>query len=212
MKSPLALGERVRVEKIQAALKRYEGERDRWWRQVRAHEDITDDANTNNFYAAMELIATPAETLLDVCLKLDIGDELELLWVTGARTSAGPSRISTKTFGGWPPMCEVGAPSEFLKTLAHYWHARARVAEVEIDPANTDEMMDKAMFALQDATLAVLDCRLDGPAQLLEKVEIIEHLMMQERVAGRSAVNYPMRAISALKRDLIDENGRKLHL
>lgn len=63
------------------------------------------------------------------------------------------------------------------------------------------------MERFHDATINLLNTPTGIPDQLLDKFEVLEELVTQERTMGESAANYPVIALASVKRDLLNMEG-----
>ncbi|WP_373503040.1 hypothetical protein [Aestuariivirga sp.] len=102
--------------------------------------------------------------------------------------------------------------SNFWKVLARFRIAQAEVHKLESSGYDSDEPMFEAMKNLDNATLEVLQTPIGATCQLMHKFEVVDYLITEETLAGRSPINYPVLAMASLKRDLMMLNHQTVTL
>jgi len=100
------------------------------------------------------------------------------------------------------PVCDDGW--SFDKAYAAF---KARDAEVEAlngDETRPDEAMNAALKELDGAIHDVINTPAELTRHILSKMQILEYLLIKDRIEGRYIANLPGRAAASLKLDICD--------
>ena len=102
--------------------------------------------------------------------------------------------------------------NKFWTSLANYKEAQASILHLQAKEETPDEEFAVAQTRKHQAIHALLDTPIGIPHQLFYKFEILEELIVQEDVEGKSRDNYPVMALASFKRDLLAIDGKTLDI
>jgi hypothetical protein len=100
---------------------------------------------------------------------------------------------------------------QFWAALARYRASQAAVIQIMAGNSDDDEPMSAAIEERHLAIIGLMNTPIGVAHQFFHKMEVVEELIAKESIDGISTANYPMMAISSLKRDFVnlDDDGHK---